>query len=236
MEKYNAFEDNDLVIPDYYEELNLSRNSTRKELQDALNKMITESKTPKEKYKYELAMIYLVQNKSKYDKYLDRRRNEKKKKIFKVIRNAIIAGTMIAIGITGINAYVSKKEKENLNSNVCVEYEIEAGDTRNELEDKYGLKDISFEYYEISGSERQQAAGGDTSRFLAAGDVIIARTTYENAEKLVSEKGAKIISKEEALSMLEESGLNSYAGVFSDALNGDDTFVFYEPTNEKTLG
>lgn len=239
--EYSAFENNDTSIKNFYEELNISPDLSRKEAQDILDERIKNARTKEEKMEYELAKEYIVNRKERYDRYLERhgvdlKGDKKKKKIFKVIRRVILVGTIVAVGITSLNAYVNNKTSEDLNSNVCVEYEVQEGDTRNELEEVYGLKDISFEYQEISGYQRQRASGGDTSRFLAAGDVIIGRTTKENADKLVAEKGATIITIEEAIDLLEQSGLNSLAGEFKKAAEGGSTFVFYAPSNEKTLG
>ena len=92
---------------------------------------------------------------------------------------------------------------------------------------------------EVTGPYRQESAkisGVDVYEFLAAGDVIIGRTTKENANKLVNEKGAKIISIEEAVELLEQSGLNSLAGEFAKTAKGESNMVFYIPSNEKTLG
>ncbi len=234
--EYNAFENNDLSIRNYYKELHLSKKLSRKELQDELDYMRKKTNNVDDLMLIDLAEEYIVKNKERYDKYLERHSKAKKKKIFKVVRNVILTGTIAAVGIASLNAYINNKNEENIKSNVCIEYEVQEGDTRNELEDVYGLKDISFEYEEISGYQRQQASGGDTSRFLAAGDVIIARTTKENADRLVKEKGATIITIEEAIDLLEQSGLNSFAGEFKKAAEGGSTFVFYAPSNEKTLG
>ena len=172
--------------------------------------------------------------KNKYKLHKDK--NKKMSKGLKKLIALMIAAGMVVAGGFGVNAYINNKQEEDLKNNVCVEYEVQFGDTKNELRDVYGLKDISFEYQEISGYQRQRASGGDTSSFLAAGDVIIGRTTKENADKLVVEKGATIITIEEAIDLLEQSGLNSLAGEFKKAAEGGSTFVFYAPSNEKTLG
>ncbi len=228
-----------VVVPDYYKELGIPRGATRMECDKLLQKLIKKAKTPKQKAYLEAARDYLVEDRKRYDKRLKEQEKEKKRKKFKVFRNpkgfrnAIIIGTVAAISLTSASVYVNKKEEENTNSNVCVVYEIQAGDTKNELEEVYGLKDIYFVHYEISGFQRQQAAGGDTSGFLAVEDMIIARTTLENAEKFVEEEGAQIITIEEAL---ERSETSSLSGEFKKYAEGDSTFVFYVPTNQKTIG
>ena len=175
--------------------------------------------------------------KNKYKLHKDK--NKKMSKGLKKLIALMIAAGMVVAGGFGVNAYINNKQEEDLKNNVCVEYEVQFGDTKNELRDVYGLKDISFEYQEMSGYQRQVAAdnaGVDMIDFIAAGDVIIARTTKENADKLVNEKGAKIITIEEAIDLLEQSGLDSFAGEFKKAAEGGSTIVFYAPSNEKTIG
>ncbi len=229
-------------LENYYEKYDIPYLESTERIISRLEKLYEKSKIEHNVELYnDISMVfyYLVKHRKLYDRKLKEMGVKfpltKKEKRWRIIKIAIITGTIVATGLT-VGSKIHNVHEENIKSNVCVEYEVNAGDTKNELEDVYGLKDIGFSYQEISGYQRQVASGGDTSRFLAAGDVIIGRTTKENADKLVKEKGAKIITKEEAVELLEQSGLHSYTGVFADAINGDNTFVFYSPTDEKTLG
>ena len=169
-----------------------------------------------------------------YDKYLKRHGvkfpKTKKEKKLSLVKKTIAAGLIMAIGL-GTTAVIQNEKQENLNSNVCVEYAIQEGDTLNELRDGYGLRDISMSHLEISGAQRQFSVdeiGQSIFDYVAVGDVVIGRTTKENADKLV-EKGARIISIEEARDLLGE---NNLVGRFKEN-NGD--FVFFIPNNEKSL-
>lgn len=181
-------------------------------------------------------------SKTKYeihDKNNKRRKQAKKVKIKKTAKK-FIAGMMVVVCAFGVSKGVSDYLKEkDANYNVCVEYKIKEGDTKTELENEYGIMDMCFSYMETTGAYRQLAAkeaNVDIYDFLAAGDVIIGRTTEENAEKLVNEKGAEIITIEEALDVLEKSGLNSLVGEFKKASEGKSIIKFHIPTKEKVLG
>lgn len=233
------------VLRNFYEELEipyLASDLKVAVLLEKRKKFAMETRNKELYEKVELAREYLVERRNIYDAYLKRHGVKfpltKKEKRKRLIIGTIITGVIIGIG-AGSAAKIVSERRENLNSNVCVEYEIEQGDTKKQLQDKYGLKDISFEYMEVTGPYRQESAkisGVDVYEFLAAGDVIIGRTTKENANKLVNEKGAKIISIEEAVELLEQSGLNSLAGEFAKTAKGESNMVFYIPSNEKTLG
>lgn len=233
------------VLRNFYEELEipyLASDLKVAVLLEKRKKFAMETRNKELYEKVELAREYLVERRKIYDVYLKRHGVKfpltKKEKRKRLIIGTIITGIIIGIG-AGSAAKIVSERRENLNSNVCVEYEIEQGDLKNELTDKYGLRDISFEYMEIQGAQRQQAAlnsGVEINDFLAVGDVIIGRTTKENADKLVNEKGAKIISLEEAIELLEDSGLDSFAGEFAKAAKGENNIVFYIPSNEKVLG
>ena len=154
-------------------------------------------------------------------------KENKRKKVFKVVKTVILVGVITAIGLGTANN-INKKIENNKNSNVCVSYEIQANDTLNELQDSYGLLDIGHSYLALSGAQRQREAdklGMDIFSFLAIGDVIIGRTTKENADKLVNEKGAKIISVDEAIELLGEN--NSLVGEFKKYSEGSSNMVFY---------
>lgn len=177
-------------------------------------------------------------SKAKYKLHDKNNKRIKQAKKVKIKKTAIkfIAGMMVVVCAFGVSKGVSNYLKEkDANYNVCVECIVESGDTYNLYEDTYELKDIGFSHYEISGYQRQEASHGEPN-FVAAGDVIIGRTTEENAEKLVNEKGAEIITIEEALDVLEKSGLNSLVGEFKKASEGKSIIKFHIPTKEKVLG
>ena len=64
------------------------------------------------------------------------------------------------------------------------------------------------------------------------GDVIVGRTTKEKADKLVEEHGARIISYEEAISLLLDNGY--LIGEFKKTADGDNSFSWYVMEKEKT--
>lgn len=234
-----ANEQRDWGLPNYYELLNIPLNASRKDIKETLEKYKKNVRNSKELIIIEAAEEYLIDNKERYDKYLKNRgvkfplsKKEKRKKIFK---GTIIAGVIVAIGLSS-TYYISEKKAENLNSNVCVEYQVQHGDTLNELREKYGLRDISMSYLAISGPQRQTAAsncGQDISGFLAEDDVIVARTTMEKADKFVEDKGASKKTIEEIKEDLKEENA---VGEFEKAFSGDNNVDFYNLTTEKTLG
>lgn len=167
-----------------------------------------------------------------YDKNNKRRKQAKKVKIKKT-GIKFIAGIMVVVcafgGYRGVSNYLKEKDA---NYNVCVSCVVEEGDTYGLYEDTYGLKDIGFSYYELSGFQRQEASHGEP-KFVAAGDIIIGRTTKENADKLVAEGKGKIISLEEAVELLGEN--SSLKGELKEAAMGNSDIVFYVPTDQKTM-
>ncbi len=174
----------------------------------------------------------VIDERSKDEKLKEK--ETKRKKVFKIIKTAILAGVITAIGLGAANS-ISKKIEDNKNSNVCVSYEVKENDTLNELQDDYGLLDIGYSYLAISGAQRQMEAsnlGMDINSFIAIGDVIVGRTTKENADRLVNEKGAKIISVDEAVELLGEN--NSLVGEFKKYADGNSNMVFYA-YSEKSL-
>lgn len=231
-------------IPNYYEMFNINYLEKQDRIISKLERIEEESLSKHDAKTYENvreAYYYLIKYRDRYDKKLKQMGVKfpltKKEKRLKLFKRVIIGGIIVGIGV-GATAQVKNIKEQNLNSNVCVEYEIGQGDTLDELEDEYGLRDINFSYHEISGIQRQQAAknaGQDIYGFAALEDVIIGRTTKDKAERLVSEKGARIISKEEALDSLKGSK-DSLVGEFEKAIEGNSDFEFYVPTNEKTLG
>lgn len=233
-----ANEQRDLGLLNYYELLHIPMTASRKEIKEILDKYKKKANS-KELIVIETAEEYLINHKDNYDKYLKNRGVKfpltKKEKRKKVVRGAIIAGVIMAIGL-GSTCYISEKKAENLNSNVCVEYQIKEGDTLNELREKYGLRDISMSYFAISGPQRQTAAyssGQSIHDFLAEDDVLVARTEKEKADKFVNDKGAEEKSIEEVMSSLEEENA---VGEFKEAFSGTNKVDFYSPITEKTLG
>lgn len=234
-----AKEQRDLGLLNYYEVLNIPMNASRKEIKETLEEYKKNVIDPKELIIIEAGEEYLINHKKHYDNYLKNRgvkfpltKKEKRKKLF---RGAIITGLIVAVGLSS-TYYISEKKAENLNSNVCVEYQIQEGDTLDELREKYGLRDISMSYLAISGSQRQTAAhncGQDIYDFIAEDDVIEARTTMEKADKFVEDKGAKKKSIEDVMSSLDEENA---VGEFEKATKGIGNFDFYNPTVEKTIG
>lgn len=174
------------------------------------------------------------QTRKLYDNYLKRHGVKfpltKKEKKRKLIRNSIIGGTIVAVGLTGaiLTAnYIKDDNERNMKSNVCVEYEVEQGITNTDLEDMF--YEYGYASYAVSGSERNLSLNKGNP-FI--GDVIVGRTTKEEAEKLVENHEATIISYEEAISLLENN--NSLKGEFKKAADGDSSFVWYVMENEKT--
>lgn len=225
-------------LENFYEIFNIPYLASDTRIRGILNKLKEEAKNNKDEMEYryiQLAEEYLLERRELYDNYLKRHgvkfpKTKKEKKMI-LIKSGIAAGLIVAIGL-GSGAVINQKVEENINSNVCVEYVVQEGDTLNKLRDGYGLRDIAMSHLEISGAQRQfsaDALGQSIYDYVAAGDVVIGRTTKENADKLV-EEGARIISIEEARDLLGE---NNLVGKFKEE-NGD--FVFFIPNNEKSLG
>ena len=241
----------DPVLPNFYKEFKIDYLASPSKINRVLEAKENEAKQSKNKelyYKVMLAKEYLGKPKMKetYDNYLKRNGVKfpltKKEKRRVLIIGTIITGIIIGAGVgTGMrfSTRITSREQKNLNSNVCVEYQIKEGDTKTELENEYGIIDMCFSYMETTGAYRQLAAkeaNVDIHDFLAVNDVIIGRTTEENAEKLVNEKGAEIITIEEAVDILEKSGLNSFVSEFKKAAEGKSIIQFHIPTKEKVLG
>lgn len=225
-------------LENFYEVFNIPYLASDTRIRGILNSLKEEAKNNKDEmaYRYiQLAEEYLLERRELYDNYLKRHgvkfpKTKKEKKMI-LIKSGIAAGLIVAIGL-GSGTVINQKVEENINSNVCVEYVVQEGDTLNKLRDGYGLRDIAMSHLEISGAQRQfsaDALGQSIYDYVAAGDVVIGRTTKENADKLV-EEGARIISIEEARDLLGE---NNLVGKFKEE-NGD--FVFFIPNNEKSLG
>ena len=174
------------------------------------------------------------QTRKLYDNYLKRHGVKfpltKREKKIKLIRNSIIGGTIIAVGLTGAIAtasHIKNERQENLESNVCVEYTVEEGIGNNDLKDMF--REYGYASYAVSGAQRNLSANKGNP---FEGDVIVGRTTKEKADKLVEEHGARIVPYEEAISLLKDN--NSLTGEFEKADKGDSSFVWYVMENEKT--
>ena len=125
------------------------------------------------------------------------------------------------VGARLVNNLIVKKNLDHNNlNNVCVQYEVKAGDTKNYLDDIF--KEYGFSYYEVSGSYR------DMNK-IYAGDTVIGITTKEKADKLVEEGRGKIISVDEAVELLSEN--NSLTPELKKYINGKSDVVFYIPTS-----
>ena len=174
------------------------------------------------------------QTRKLYDNYLKRHGVKfpltKKEKKRKLIRNSIIGGTIIAVGLTGAIAtasHIKNERQENLESNVCVEYTVEEGIGNNDLKDMF--REYGYASYAVSGAQRNLSANKGNP---FEGDVIVGRTTKEKADKLVEEHNAEIIPYEEAISLLEDN--DSLAGEFKKTADGDNSFDWDAVENEKT--
>ena len=176
---------------------------------------------PKEKEEDEIA------NKKEANRSYKIYKEEKKKK--KQARNLelkklvaiVVCGVTVFVGARLVNNLIVKKNLDHNNlNNVCVQYEVKAGDTKNYLDDIF--KEYGFSYYEVSGSYR------DMNK-IYAGDTVIGITTKEKADKLVEEGRGKIISVDEAVELLSEN--NSLTPELKKYINGKSDVVFYIPTS-----
>ncbi len=174
------------------------------------------------------------QTRKLYDNYLKRHGVKfpltKKEKKRKLIRNSIIGGTIIAVGLTGAIAtasHIKNERQENLASNVCVEYTVEEGITNKNLDDMF--YEYGYASYAVSGAQRNLSTNKGNP---FEGDVIVGRTTKEKADKLVEEHGARIVPYEEAIFLLKDN--NYLIGEFEKTDKGDSSFVWYVMEKEKT--
>lgn len=140
----------------------------------------------------------------------------------KVIK--IIAGVMVgvcAFGLIKVGANNLKKiDNEN---NVCVEYTVQQGDTKERLSGLF--KEYGVSYLEVSGAYRD-------ADYIYEGDVVIGRTTKAIADDLVAKGLARIISIDEAVELLGEN--NALIGEFRAYANGNSDMVFFVP-EQKTM-
>ena len=153
-------------------------------------------------------------------KYENKKRRQKRRKLQRTI---VMGGLIVAVGLGSIIGVSAEKEKNlNLNSNVCVQYTVQDGDTYKDIE-RLGIRDWGFGSYEVSGAYRD-------SEFVYAGDVVIGRTTKENADYLVKQGLCEIITLEEALEMLGET--HTLIGEFKKAADGNSNITFFIPTTK----
>lgn len=169
-----------------------------------------------------------------YDNYLKRHGVKfpltKREKKIKLIKKAIIGGTIVAVGLTGViltTNYIQNKKQENLASNVCVEYTVEEGIGNKKLDDMF--YEYGYASYAVSGADRNLSSNGGSP---FEGDVIVGRTSEEKANELVEDHNAEIISPEEAISLLEEN--NSLVGEFKKTADGDNSFNWDAAAKAKT--
>lgn len=228
-------------LHDFYKELNISYLASDRRVMIELEKRekdaILSGDIKGQKF-VQLAREYIgkdSQTRKIYDNYLKRHGVKfpltKKEKKRKLIRNSIIGGTIIAVGLTGAiltTNYIKNDNERNMKSNVCVEYEVEQGITNTDLEDMF--YEYGYASYAVSGAERNLSPNKGNP-FI--GDVIVGRTTKEEAEKLVENHDATIISYEEAISLLKNN--NSLNGEFKKAADGDSNFVWCVVEKAKTV-
>ena len=220
-------------LKDYYNYFDIPYDATIEEIEDILNYEMQNALSTEDKKEVSLAAEYLLNPKLKgyYDKYLNRHKfdrdvrkeEQKKKRVFKIVKKVILVGILVAIGLTTRN-YKEAKNQENFNNNVCIEYNVQSGDSYEFLEENF--EDYSIVDSEVTGIYRN-------TDYVYEGDVVIGRTTKEIADKLVEDGTATIISAQEAIEILNEDG--SLKGEFKAYANGKSEFVFYEPTNEKIV-
>ena len=218
---------------DFYNYYNIPYDASVEEIRNRLNEEMENALSSDDKSKIQLAAEYLLvpTTKQSYDSYLKRHKfdkdvrkaEQKKKRVFKIVKKVILTGILIAIGLTARD-YMEAKEQENLNNNVCVEYNVQEGDSYEFLEENF--EDYSIVDTVVTGPYR------DTD-YVYEGDVVVGRTTKEIADKLVEEGTATIMSVQEAIEILNADG--SLKGIFKEYANGESEFVFYEPTNEKIV-
>lgn len=137
-----------------------------------------------------------------------------KSKIIKVI-----AGVMVGVCAIGlIKAGANNLKKTDNENNVCVEYTVQLGDTKERLSGLF--KEYGVSYLEVSGAYRD-------ADYIYEGDVVIGRTTKAIADDLVAKGLARIISIDEAVELLGEN--NALIGEFRAYANGNSDMVFFVP-------
>lgn len=176
----------------------------------------------------------MVNNRSikprRQDEAINENKKTKREKKIKIIKKAIIGGTIVAVGLTGViltTNYIQNKKQENLASNVCVEYTVEEGIGNKKLDDMF--YEYGYASYAVSGADRNLSSNSGSP---FEGDVIVGRTSEEKANELVEDHNAEIISPEEAISLLEEN--KSLVGEFKKTADGDNSFNWYAVEKAKT--
>lgn len=225
---------------DFYKELGISYLASDRRVMIELDKREKDAilrGDVKEQGFVQLAREYIgkdSQTRKLYDNYLKRHGVKfpltKREKKIKLIKNSIIGGTIIAIGLTGtiITAnHIKNERQENLKSNVCVEYTVEEGIGNKKLDDMF--YEYGYASYAVSGADRNLSSNGGSP---FEGDVIVGRTSEEKANELVEDHNAEIISPEEAISLLEEN--NSLVGEFKKTADGDNSFNWDAVEKAKT--
>lgn len=156
---------------------------------------------------------------------------KKKKKSYKLQRKLIAAGLIIAICLSTVLYAKNKHDQNILNDaryNVCVEYRIQEGDTMSWAEDHF--EDRTYIHTQFVGPNYNY-------KFLYEGDTMIARTTIEEAQALEAKGVARIISIDEAIEILEQTG-SSLIGKFREYKENNiknEAFVFFEPEGRYTI-
>ena len=215
-------------LKDYYNYFDIPYDATIEEIEDLLNYQMQNALSTEDKKNISLAAEYLLNPKLKkyYDSYLKRhnfgpvdlrKKEAKRKRVFKTIKQTILIGTIVAIGLSCAN----HNKEDNKNNNVCIEYNVQSGDSYEFLEENF--RDYSIVDTEVTGANRNMD-------YVYEGDVVVGRTTKEIADKLVEEGTATIISVEQAAEILESKGL--LKGEFKDFVEGNSDFVFYVPTGK----
>ena len=157
-------------------------------------------------------------------KPVQKKKDNRKFAINKAVSFALAFSVAFGLGVATKSSIDNKKALNN-EHNVCVEYYVQEGQGYNNIKD-LDLKDYGFSEYGAEGPFREEG-------MLYVGDVIIGRTTKENADKLVGEGKARIISLEEAIEKLGKN--HSLIGEFRKVAEGKSDFVFYEQINKSLV-
>ena len=224
-------------LENFYEIYNIPYLARKSEIEKILYIADRKAHNLEEKRRAQLAFEYLAKDdkiRASYDNYLKRhgvkfplKESEKRaRRKFVVVTSAIMAGVLTIAGFSIDKALENKKEKElfDLENNVCIEYVVQEGDTKEFLNKTFA--EHSFSYLEVSGLFRD-------AQMIYAGDVVIGRTTKQKAEELVASGHARIISIDEAIELLGEN--NSLIGEFRSYAEGKSDFVFFVPEGKTMI-
>lgn len=157
--------------------------------------------------------VFKLYEETKYE-----RKRAKNLKIKKMVVKIVATGLVCVCAFSVFNKIKNNIKKTNEENNVCVEYQVQDGDTKDKLSETF--KDYGFSYYEVSGVYRN-------TNLVYAGDVVVGRTTKEKADELVEQGYARIISIDEAVELLGDN--NSLIGEFRAYANGNSDMVFFVP-------